>query len=84
MSCGMVNPKLITEQARSEDSEQFSWGSLDVMGGKIDIRFCPIAGTNQIGLGRNGTTVESVENALKDFSESEMRRTVRTVLRYDF
>ena len=78
----MVNPEAITERARSEDTEKFTWGSLDLMGGSIDIRFCPITGTNEVGLGRNGTTVESVQKALEDFSESEMRRTVRTILRY--
>ena len=80
MHRAFVNPQEITEEARYSD-DNFSWGKLELMGGEIDVRFSPISGTNQIGLGRNCTTVESVQNALEDFSESDMRRTVRTILR---
>ncbi len=64
-----------------EDIETYTWGTLELMGGAIDVRFAPLTGTERVGLGRNNVTADGVKEALEDLSEADLKRTVRTILR---
>ena len=63
------------------ESENFNWGTLELMGGAIDIQFAPLTGTERVGLGRNHTSAESIKLALEDLAEADLKRTIRTILR---
>ena len=60
----------------------WDWGNLELMNGKIAIQFTPIAGTGLIArLGRNATNLTEIKDLTENMPVSDIRRTVRILLR---
>ena len=76
-----INPNDFHLPNREPETEPWSWGKLELMGGEVELKFAPITGMDRIGLGPNYASKDEIKKVVDDIPISDLRRTVRTILR---
>ena len=70
------------ESAIVPEDSGLNWGRVELLGGEVLVQFVPMETTERIhGLGRNGASIPEIRTIMDDLSDSDIRRTIRTILR---
>ena len=74
----------IPEDNSEPVEDQFcDWGTIGLLGGQVRVQFGIVTGSERIpGLGANAATLDEMREILTDISVQDVKRTIRTILRY--
>ena len=77
------NRRMPEEDREPPEDQSCRWGTIGLMGGQVTIEVGLVTGSERIpGLGANAANLDEIKEILTDTSAQDMRRTVRTILRF--